>query len=57
MRPTRRAQPLRKTGSRPPSQALSAAKKGRTAGGYNPQDMHRLATKKANQRRRRRLQR
>lgn len=53
MRPSRRTQPYRKTGARPASQTLSAMQKGRTAYGRNPQDIKRLATKQAGQKRRR----
>lgn len=41
---TRKTQPYRK-GARVPGAALSAMLKGRTAGGYNPQDSQRQAVK------------
>lgn len=53
MRPSRRTQPYRKSGARAPSATLSAMQKGRTAAGHNPQDIKRLAVKRAGQRRRR----
>lgn len=56
MKPTRRTQPYRKSLLRAPSPTLKAMKRGRTFTGQNPQDLPRLATKRANrQRRRRRL--
>lgn len=51
MRPTRRSQPHRRSGSRAPSRALSAMKRGKTLYGQNPADIKRLATKKAKRRR------
>lgn len=55
MKSTRRTQPYRK-GSllRQPSPALKAMKRGKNFYGQNPQDLPRLATKRANANRRRR---
>lgn len=52
---TRRSQPYRK-GSllRNPSPQLAAMKRGRTLYGRNPQDIKRLAVKRASRRKRRR---
>ncbi len=53
MRPSRKSQPYKKgQGARAPSAPLAAMQKGRTAFGYNPQDLPRLATKRAAKRRR-----
>lgn len=49
----RTTQPYRRKLTRGPSATLAAQKKGRTAFGYNPRDMGRLAAKKAKRRRRR----
>lgn len=57
MRATRRSQPYRKGPGRAPSPTLRAMKQGRSLSGYNPQDVNRLAVKKAAKRRRRRLPR
>lgn len=50
-RPTRRTQPLRK-GIAQRTQALTAAQRGRTAAGFNPQDAVRQSQKRARRRRR-----
>ena len=52
MRPTRRTQPYRK-GPRAPSPALTNMQRGKTLHGQNPQDVPRLASKKAAARKRR----
>lgn len=46
MRPTRRAQPYRRGGMRPPGEALRAMLAGRTAHGYNPADVRRRAQRR-----------
>lgn len=51
----RRTQPYRKGVARAPSAVLKAQKRGRTLYGQNPADLTRLATRKAAQRRRRRI--
>jgi hypothetical protein len=47
MRATRHTQPYRK-GNRTPTMALTAMLRGRTAGGWNPQDITRMAQKLSN---------
>jgi hypothetical protein len=49
----RTTQPYRRRLSRAPSATLTAQKRGRTLYGHNPQDIGRLAAKKAKRRRRR----
>lgn len=52
MRPTKRTQPYRKGPNQPKNLAAANMKRGRTVYGRNPQDIPRLAAKRAARRRR-----